>query len=115
MARAADRRSSLIACGAIALSAIVAAPARAGEPAVVALASGEDLVADARPRPAPLELRVNGAPAGEAIVVIEGGDVWVPVDALRAAGVRGFGGQRRSAAGGESVSLRSLGPALTFQ
>jgi len=67
------------------------------------------------------ELIVNDVPHGDALVLLRDGVAWVPVDTLRAAGLRIDGGARMPAprAGGgadagEFVSLASLAPAIGF-
>ncbi len=69
------------------------------------------------------ELIVNDVPHGDAFVLLRDGVAWVPVDALRAAGLRIDDGARMPAprAGGgagagvgELVSLASLAPAIGY-
>jgi outer membrane usher protein len=61
-----------------------------------------------------LDVRMNGRPAGETLVVLEGDDVWVPIDELHGWGAQSFDGRRRRADGKEWVSLRSLSPGIRY-
>lgn len=63
---------------------------------------------------AQLDVRLNAAPRGEALVLLAGDDVWIAIDDLYGYGVQSFEGERRSWGGKEWVSLRSLGPTLRF-
>jgi outer membrane usher protein len=78
----------------------LASPAMAGEPSL--------------PLRANLDVRLNGAPRGEALLVLEGEDAWISIEDLHACGVQSFGGARRKADGKEWVSLGSLAPQLGF-
>ena len=62
-----------------------------------------------------LELVVNTVPKGEALVELDGSDVWIDVDALSQAGFNGLAGERRRSKGREFVSLSSLAPDLAFE
>ncbi|HET8733863.1 MAG TPA: fimbria/pilus outer membrane usher protein, partial [Anaeromyxobacteraceae bacterium] len=61
-----------------------------------------------------LDVRMNGQPRGESMILLEGDDAWLPIDALHAFGVQSFEGARRRQDGKEWVSLRSLAPQLNF-
>ena len=63
---------------------------------------------------AQLDVRMNGAPRGEALVLLAGDDVWISIEDLHGYGVQSFEGERRSRGGKEWVSLRSLQPQLRF-
>ena len=64
-------------------------------------------------RPVPVQLVVNEATRAEVIVRIGEEVLWVPVDALEAAGLRGFAGERREFPGGLFVELGSLAPDIS--
>ena len=63
---------------------------------------------------AQLDVRLNGAPQGEALVLLSGDDAWIGIDDLHGYGVQSFQGERRTWSGKEWVSLRSLQPQLRF-
>lgn len=85
--------------------------------AIAALALATRVVA-AEPPPssvrAHLDIRLNGAPRGEAVVLLEGEDAWLPIDDLHRYGVQSFEGARRRDDGKEWVSLRTLSPQLRY-
>jgi outer membrane usher protein len=64
---------------------------------------------------AELDLFVNGAPGGAALVVVDGGDVLVPPADLQRAGLSVREGTRVTVGGRELLSLRSLAPAIAFE
>jgi outer membrane usher protein len=70
----------------------------------------------AAPVRARLDLRLNGADKGEALVVLDKqqDEVWVAAADLEAAGLREFAGRRSAIDGQEYVALRSLAPKLAF-
>ncbi len=61
-----------------------------------------------------LEISVNTVAKGDALVVMRGADVLIPVSWLGEAGVRGFAGTRDTIDAQEFVSLASLAPSVTF-
>ncbi|HET8724104.1 MAG TPA: fimbria/pilus outer membrane usher protein [Anaeromyxobacteraceae bacterium] len=61
-----------------------------------------------------LDVRVNGAPRGEVLVVLEGEDAWMAVEELHRLGAQSFEGTRRRIDGAEWVSLGSLRPQLRW-
>lgn len=61
-----------------------------------------------------LDVRVNGAARGEALVVLENDDAWMSVDELHRLGAQSFEGVRRRIDGAEWVSLGSLRPQLRW-
>ncbi|MEI6226077.1 MAG: fimbria/pilus outer membrane usher protein [Deltaproteobacteria bacterium] len=63
---------------------------------------------------AQLDVRLNGAPRGESLVLLAGDDAWVAIEDLHGYGVQSFQGERRAWSGKEWVSLRSLAPQLRF-
>lgn len=63
---------------------------------------------------ASLALRVNGVDRGEALVVLDGGEVWMTPSDLEAAGLRHVAGRRAAIRGQEHVALGSLAPRLAF-
>jgi outer membrane usher protein len=89
---------------------------------IAALALGVALEAAAEGPPAApvlavrasLDIRMNGQPKGDSLVLIDGEDAWLPIDALASYGVQSFEGLRRRQDGREWVSLRSLAPQLRF-
>jgi outer membrane usher protein len=96
----------------------LASPAVAGEPPGAAFV-GPAPTLDSPGVLAPaqrvhLDVRLNGVPKGEALVLLEGDDAWLPIDDLHGYGVQSFGGARRPGNGTEWVSLRSLAPQLRF-
>jgi len=60
------------------------------------------------------ELVVNEVPKGEVILVERGGEYWIPVRALEAAGLLRVDGPREVLFGQPHVSLPSLAPAVAF-
>jgi outer membrane usher protein len=82
--------------------------------AAVALASPA-MAGDSSPsQQANLDVRLNGVAKAEALVLLEGDDVWIVIDDLHRYGVQSFDGTRRKGDGKEWVSLRSLAPKLGF-
>ena len=77
-------------------------------------AAGEPLAAPAAAIRASLDIRMNGQPKGDSLVLIDGEDAWLPIEALAGYGVQSFEGVRRKQDGREWVSLRSLAPQLRF-
>jgi outer membrane usher protein len=77
-------------------------------------AAGEPPVAPSAAIRASLDIRMNGQPKGDSLVLIDGEDAWLPVEALAGYGVQSFEGFRRRQDGREWVSLRSLAPQLRF-
>lgn len=67
-------------------------------------------VTAAEPAPAILSLSLNGAARGEVYVYLDGDDVLVRTDDLRAAGLGALLGRRRLLDGDEYVSLASMDP-----
>ena len=67
-------------------------------------------VADER---AIVTLIVNETAYGDALVILRQGDVWLRVQALEAAGLRGFAGRRLVIDGEPHVAAASLAPAVT--
>ncbi|MGA8891162.1 MAG: fimbria/pilus outer membrane usher protein, partial [Anaeromyxobacteraceae bacterium] len=63
---------------------------------------------------APLDVRMNGQRKGESIVLLDGDDAWLGVEALHDMGVQSFEGIRRRQDGRDWVSLGSLAPQLRF-
>ncbi|HQR30201.1 MAG TPA: hypothetical protein PLL32_07310 [Anaeromyxobacteraceae bacterium] len=61
-----------------------------------------------------LDVRVNGAPRGEVLVVLEGEDAWMAAEELHRLGAQSFEGTRRRIDGAEWVSLGSLRPQLRW-
>jgi outer membrane usher protein len=61
-----------------------------------------------------LELVVNGAPRGDVLVFLSDGDVWVPLESLRAAGLVRLDARTEPHAGIPHVSLRGASPPLSF-
>lgn len=61
-----------------------------------------------------LELVVNGAPHGDMLVFLGGGDVWVPLASLRAAGLVRLEAKTQTHGGIPHVSLRGASPPLSF-
>ena len=59
-------------------------------------------------------LHVNTVDQGETVVVLRAPDVLIPIEALDAAGIHGFKGNRTTIGGKEYVSLASLEPDITF-
>jgi len=57
---------------------------------------------------------MNGQRKGESLVLLEGEDAWLPIEALAEYGIQSFEGLRRRQDGREWVSLRSLAPQLRF-
>jgi outer membrane usher protein len=86
--------------------------------AIAALALATQAVAAEPPAPgvmrAHLDIRLNGAPRGEAVVLLEGEDAWLLIDDLHRYGVQSFEGTRRRDDGKEWVSLRTLSPQLRY-
>jgi outer membrane usher protein len=64
---------------------------------------------------AELDLFVNGAPGGPALVILERGDALVHPDDLERAGLAGVRGVRVTIDDRELVSLGSLAPAIRFE
>ena len=60
------------------------------------------------PQPSLWELVVNGVSAGEIVAVLDGADVWVPVEALTRAGLLNPGGRRQTFLDAPHVLLQSL-------
>src|SRR4051812_16645083 len=60
-------------------------------------------------------LVVNDVPKGDAIAVLEGDDVWIPVATLEGAGLIGFAGRRDTMFGSAHVSMKSLAPAISIR
>ncbi len=79
----------------------LAAPAAGGEPPAGNLAQ--------------FDVRLNGAPRGETLVLLAGEDAWISIEDLHGYGVQSFEGERRTWSGKEWVSLRSLQPQLRFE
>ena len=77
-------------------------------------AAGEPPAAPAAAIRASLDIRMNGQPKGDSLVLIDGEDAWLPIEALAGYGVQSFEGVRRKQDGREWVSLRSLAPQLRF-
>ncbi len=82
--------------------------------AAPALAAAPDLAAFSQTLRASLDVRMNGQRKGESLVLLEGEDAWLPIEALAEYGVQSFEGLRRRQDGREWVSLRSLAPQLRF-
>ncbi len=80
----------------------------------VALWTGAVEAAEPAPVRAYLDVRMNGQPRGDAPVLLEGKDAWLPVEERHAFGVQSFEGTRRRQDGKEWVSLGSLAPQLRF-
>jgi outer membrane usher protein len=80
----------------------------------VAIAPATAASAPSGPARADLALRVNGVDRGDAIVVLDQGEVWVMVADLEASGLRGIAGRRSVLHGQEHVALSSLAPQLAF-
>ena len=80
----------------------------------LALAAAPDLASSSPALRASLDVRMNGQRKGESLVLLEGEDAWLPIDALAEYGVQSFEGLRRRQDGREWVSLRSLAPQLRF-
>jgi outer membrane usher protein len=96
------------------LTAALALPAHAQAAAIArlyALAGGDG----ESPQPVFLDLTVNTVHREAILVELTPDDVWAAVEDLSRAGLVNFRGARRSSAGRELVSLRSLGPELTFE
>ncbi len=89
---------------------LIAALAMAG-PAAAGPVTGSELPAG---NMAQLDVRLNGVPRGETLVLLSGNDVWIAIDDLHGFGVQSFEGERRIGSGKEWVSLGSLQPALRF-
>jgi len=81
---------------------------------VPALAAAPELVSPPPALRASLDIRMNGQRKGESLVLLEGEDAWLPIEALAEYGVQSFEGSRRRQDGREWVSLRSLAPQLRF-
>lgn len=62
-----------------------------------------------------LDLVLNEAPAGETTVILQKGDIAIPVADLSQAGLHDFSGTRQLLFGKEHVSLASLPPGITYQ
>jgi len=60
-------------------------------------------------------LVVNGEPAGDVLAVLDGDDVWLPVEALQRAGLTGFEGRRQTLFEVAHVLLRSLAPDVSVR
>ena len=81
---------------------------------VPALAAAPELASPPPALRASLDIRMNGQRKGESLVLLEGEDAWLPIEALAEYGVQSFEGSRRRQDGREWVSLRSLAPQLRF-
>ena len=60
-------------------------------------------------------LVVNGEPAGDVLAVLDGDDVWLPVEALQRAGLTGFDGRRQTLFEVPHVLLQSLAPDVSVR
>ena len=60
------------------------------------------------------DVTINAQTRGEAVVLIDGDDVYVAVTDLQAAGIRGFTGKQLTSGGHVYVSLKSLEPNVHF-
>lgn len=60
------------------------------------------------------EIILNGTGHGDALVLLDRPDVWVPLELLQRAGLTRAAGRRRELNGEVFVSLQSLAPDLTF-
>lgn len=63
---------------------------------------------------APLSLVINSTARGEVLVRLQDGEVWIPEEALHAAGLRAPGGTTRMIDGARHLALRSLSSVLSF-
>jgi outer membrane usher protein len=62
-----------------------------------------------------LDLSVNGVAEGQAFIVLEAGEAWIDLDALKGAGVAVVNGDRRMSDGRTLVRLGSLAPTVDFE
>src|SRR3954471_13835077 len=60
-------------------------------------------------------LVINGVNAGEVLAALDGGNVWLPVEALQRAGLTGFDGRRETLFGVLHVLLQSLAPDISVR
>jgi outer membrane usher protein len=65
-------------------------------------------------RRAYFDIRMNGQPRGDTAALLDGEDLWLPVEDLHGFGVQSFEGARLRQDGKEWVSLGSLSPQLRF-
>ncbi len=63
---------------------------------------------------APLDLKVAGIDRGVVIALVLDDDIWVPLDALKDAGIKVPENAIHSVSGDPYVSLRALGPRVTY-
>jgi outer membrane usher protein len=104
-----DRRGAALLGGALLAAALLIAPrARAAEEVLIAVKDPTVRVQ------AELDLFVNDAPGGTSFVVLERGDALVIPSDLERAGLVVAGGTRVTVGERQLVSLRSLGPTITY-
>jgi outer membrane usher protein len=96
-----------------ALAWAIASPTRAQGPLLAGLYA-EAGGSGGAPQPVFLDLVVNQVRREAVLVELTPDDVWAGVEDLARAGLRGFGGARRTSGGRELVSLASLAPDLAL-
>jgi outer membrane usher protein len=60
-------------------------------------------------------LVINGVSAGDVLAVLDGDDLWLPIEALQRGGLIGFEGRRQSRFGVSHVLVQSLAPGITVR